>query len=153
MLIESVMPSNHLILSTMLSSSPPGLSLPQHPLMCQPFSSGGHSIGASASASVLPVNIQDWFPLGWTGLHLPFLTIQFSSMEDIHSRCCMAISTVCLQCLLFPTEMLSSLNRVPSPGQPPSYFMSLLRVQLLQIPHEFESYSVCPFLTGLFHIY
>ena len=32
------------------------------------FSSGGQSIGVSASASVLPVNIQDWFPLGWTGL-------------------------------------------------------------------------------------
>ena len=31
------------------------------------FSSGGQSIGVSASASVLPVNIQDWFPLGWTG--------------------------------------------------------------------------------------
>ena len=31
------------------------------------FSSGGHSIGASASASVLPMNIQDWSLLGWTG--------------------------------------------------------------------------------------
>ena len=31
------------------------------------FTSGGQSIGASASASVLPVTIQDWFPLGWTG--------------------------------------------------------------------------------------
>ena len=31
------------------------------------FSSGGQSIGASASASVLPMNIQAWFPLGWTG--------------------------------------------------------------------------------------
>ena len=30
------------------------------------FTSGGQSIGVSASASVLPVNIQDWFPLGWT---------------------------------------------------------------------------------------
>ena len=30
--------------------------------------SGGQSIGPSASASVLPMNIQDWFPLGWTGL-------------------------------------------------------------------------------------
>ena len=30
------------------------------------FASGGQSIGVSASASVLPVNIQDWFPLGWT---------------------------------------------------------------------------------------
>ena len=32
------------------------------------FASGGQSIGVSASASVLPVNIQDWFPLGLTGL-------------------------------------------------------------------------------------
>ena len=31
------------------------------------FASGGQSIGASASASVLPMNIQDWFSLGWTG--------------------------------------------------------------------------------------
>ena len=33
----------------------------------QPFAWGGQSIGVSASASVLPVNTQDWFPLGWTG--------------------------------------------------------------------------------------
>ena len=36
-------------------------------LMSQFFASGGQSIGASASAWVLPMNIQDWFPLGWTG--------------------------------------------------------------------------------------
>ena len=36
--------------------------------MSQLFTSGGQSIGASASAPVLPVNTQDWFPLGWTGL-------------------------------------------------------------------------------------
>ena len=35
--------------------------------MSQFFASGGQSIGVSASASVLPMNIQDWFPLGWTG--------------------------------------------------------------------------------------
>ena len=35
--------------------------------MIQLFTSGGQSTGASASASVLPMNIQDWFPLGWTG--------------------------------------------------------------------------------------
>ena len=33
--------------------------------MSQFFASGGQSIGASASASFLPMNIQDWFPLGW----------------------------------------------------------------------------------------
>jgi len=36
--------------------------------MSQFFASGGQRIGASASASVLPMNIQDWFPLGLTGL-------------------------------------------------------------------------------------
>ena len=36
-------------------------------LMSQFCASGGRSIGISASASVLPINIQDWFPLGWTG--------------------------------------------------------------------------------------
>ena len=35
--------------------------------MSQFFTSGGQSIGVSASASVLPINTQDWFPLGWTG--------------------------------------------------------------------------------------
>ena len=35
--------------------------------MSQFFTSGGQSIGVSALTSVLPMNIQDWFPLGWTG--------------------------------------------------------------------------------------
>jgi len=35
--------------------------------MSQFFAWGGQSIGVSASASVLPMNIQDWSPLGWTG--------------------------------------------------------------------------------------
>ena len=39
-------------------------------LMNQFFPLGGQSIGVSASASVLPMNIQDWFPLGFTGLIL-----------------------------------------------------------------------------------
>ena len=52
--------------------------------MSQFFSSGGQSIGASTSASVLPVNIQDWFPLGMTGL-ISFLSKRFSGfiMKDI----------------------------------------------------------------------
>ena len=47
-----------------LQSSPASGSFP----MSQFFTSGGQSIGASASASVLPMNIQDWFPLELTGL-------------------------------------------------------------------------------------
>ena len=37
-------------------------------LMCQFFASGGQSVRVTASVSVLPMNIQDWFPLGLTGL-------------------------------------------------------------------------------------
>ena len=53
-----------------LLSPSPALNLSQHQglfQMSQFFTSGGQSIGVSASASVLPMNIQDWFPLGWTG--------------------------------------------------------------------------------------
>ena len=67
MSIESVMPSNHFIICHLLlilpSSFPASESFP----MSQLFESGGQSIGASASALVLPMNIKDWFPLGWTG--------------------------------------------------------------------------------------
>ena len=49
--------------SSCLQSFPASGSFP----MSQFFPSGGQSFGISASTSVLPMNIQDWFPLGWTG--------------------------------------------------------------------------------------
>ena len=67
MSIESVMLCNHL---SSASPSPSALNLPSirsFP-MSWLFTSGGQSIGASASASVLPMNIQGWFPLELTGL-------------------------------------------------------------------------------------
>ena len=65
--VESVMPSNHLILCHPFScfqAFPTSGSFP----VGQLFKSGGQSIGASASASVLLMNIQGWFPLGLIGL-------------------------------------------------------------------------------------
>ena len=65
MTFESVMPSNHLILCHPLLlhlQTFPALGFFQ---MSQLFTSGGQSIGVSASASVLSMNIQDWFPSGW----------------------------------------------------------------------------------------
>ena len=50
------------------SSCPQSFSASGSFPMNQPFTSGGKSIRASASASVLPMNIQGWFPLGLTGL-------------------------------------------------------------------------------------
>ena len=71
MSIESMMPSYHLILchpfvpfSSFPQSFPASGSFP----MSQFFTSGGQSIGVSASASVLPMNIQGWLPIGLTGL-------------------------------------------------------------------------------------
>ena len=67
MSIESVMPSNHLILCPSLLLLPQVLPASGSFQMSHFFTSGGQNIGVSDSASVLPKNIQDWFPLGWTG--------------------------------------------------------------------------------------
>ena len=47
--------------------------------MSQFFTSGGQSIGVSASASVLPMNIQDWSPLGWTG----WISLQSKGLKSL----------------------------------------------------------------------
>ena len=49
------------------SSCPQSFPASESFQISQLFASGGQSIGVSASTSVLPMNIQDWFPLGWTG--------------------------------------------------------------------------------------
>ena len=65
--IESVMPSNHLILCRPLLILPSIFPALKSFQMSQLFASGGQSIRVSASASALPINIPDWFPLGLTG--------------------------------------------------------------------------------------
>ena len=81
MSIKSVMTSNHLILChpfSCLQSSPASRSYP----MNQFFASGDQSIGVSASASVLPVNIQDWFPLGRTA----WISLQSKGLSRVFSN-------------------------------------------------------------------
>ena len=67
MSIESVMPSNHLILCCPLLLCTRSFPASGSFQITQFFASGGQSIAVSASASVLPMNIQDWFNSGWTG--------------------------------------------------------------------------------------
>ena len=77
---DAIQPSHPL-----LSPSPPALNLSQHQvlfIMSQLFTSGGQSIGASASASVLPMNIQDWFPLGLTG----WISLQSKGFSRVFSN-------------------------------------------------------------------
>ena len=50
--------------------------------MSQLFASCGQSIGVSASASVLPVNTQDWYPLGWTG----WISLQSKGLSRVFSN-------------------------------------------------------------------
>ena len=66
--IESLIPSNHLILCAPFSSCPQSFSASGSFSMNWLIPSGGQNIEASPSASVLPMNIQDWYPLGLTGL-------------------------------------------------------------------------------------
>ena len=50
--------------------------------MSQLFTSGGQSIGVSASASVPPMNTEDWSPLGWTG----WISLQFKGLSRVFSN-------------------------------------------------------------------
>ena len=50
--------------------------------MSQFFTSGGQSIGVSASASALPMSIQDWFPLGWTG----WISLQSKGLSRVFAK-------------------------------------------------------------------
>ena len=67
------------------SPSPPALNLSQHQCLfpvSQLFTSGGQSIGVSASASVLPMNPQDWSPLGWIG----WISFQSKGLSRVFSN-------------------------------------------------------------------
>ena len=64
------------------SSCPQSLPASEAFPMSQLFTQGGQSIGVSASALVLPLNIQDWFPLGWTGL----ISLQCKGLSRVLSK-------------------------------------------------------------------
>ena len=82
MSIESVMPSSQLTLCHLLLLLPPIVSIIRVFSMSHFFASGGQSIGASTSASVFPMNIQDRFPLGLTGL----VSLIFKGLSGVFSR-------------------------------------------------------------------
>ena len=80
--IELVMPSNHLILCLPLLLLPLILTASRSFPMSQFFTLGGQTIGASALASLLQMNIQDWFHLGLTGL----ISLQSKGLPRVSSN-------------------------------------------------------------------
>ena len=83
MSIELVMPYNHLILCRPLLLPPsifPSIRVFSNE---SALASGGQSIGVSPSTLVLPMNIQDWFPLGWTG----WISLQSKGLWRVFSIC------------------------------------------------------------------
>ena len=76
---DAIQPSHPL-----LSSSPPAPNPSQHQSfpLSQLFTWGGQTTGVSALASVLPMNIQDWFPLGWTG----WISLQSKGFSRVFSN-------------------------------------------------------------------
>ena len=76
---DAIQPSHPL-----LSPSPPAFNLSQHQGLFR-WQSSSHQVakvlGVSASQSVLPMNIQDWFPLGWTG----WISLLFKGLSRVFS--------------------------------------------------------------------
>ena len=108
MSIESVMPSNHLTFCFPFSSYLQSFPTPGSFLVSWLFTSGGQSFRASVSASVLPMNIQDCFPLGLTvliSLLSKGLSRVFSS-TTVHK----SISSLVLSLLYGPTLTICTLS-------------------------------------------
>ena len=80
--IESVMPSNHLILCRPLLLPPSIFSASGSLQLSQFFALCGQSIGVSAWTSALPMNIQDWFPWGLTG----WISLQSKGLSKVFSN-------------------------------------------------------------------
>ena len=103
MSVELVMPSNHLVLYyplLLLSSTFPSIRV-----FCNESASHGQSTEASALVSILPMNIQDWFPLGLTG----WISLQSKGLSRVFSNTTVqSINSLVLSFLYGPT--LTSIN-------------------------------------------
>ena len=137
--VQSLMPSNHIILCPSISSCPQSFPASGSFPVSQFFASGCQSIGVSAS--VLPMNIQDWFPLDvlvlvlnnipWSGCTTFYLSFDplkdiFSSVQSLSHVCLFATSwTTARQASLFITNSQSLLKLMSSKLVMPSNHLIL----------------------------
>ena len=98
--------------------------------MSQLFASGGQSVGVSASTSVLPMNMQDWSPLGWTG----WISLQSKGLSRVFSNTtvqrhqfqCSALFTVQLSHPYMTTGKTIALTRQTFVGRVMSLLFNML---------------------------
>ena len=148
--IELVMPPNHFILCYPLLLLPSIFTSIRVFQMSQFFASGGQSIGAPALASVLPMNIQDWFPLGWTGwISLQFKGLSKSLLQHHSSKAsilqCSAFFIVQLSHPYMTTGKTIALTRWTLVGK----VMSLLLNMLSRLVIAFLPRSKCLLISWL----
>ena len=81
--------------------SPPAFNLSQHQSFSSEFfTSDGQSFGVSASASVLPMNIQDWFPLGLAG----WISLQSKELSRVFSNTKSSKASIFQRSAFFPVQ-------------------------------------------------
>ena len=139
---DAIQPSNPVVPFSCPQSSPASGSF----LVSQFFASGGQSIGSLASASVLPMNTQDWFPLGWTG----WISLLSKNLLQHHSSkasilFCSALFTVQLSYPYMTIGKTIALGRQTFVGKA----MSLLFNMLPRLVITFLSRSKCLLISWL----
>ena len=137
---DAIQPSHPL-----LSPSPPALNLSQGQglfPMSKHFTSGGQSIGVSASTSVLPMNTQDWSPLEWL---VGFPCSPRDSQESSLTPQFKSINSLVLSLLYSPTLTTIALTRQTFVGK----VMSLLLNMLPRLVITFLPRSKCLFISWL----
>ena len=135
--IESMMPSNQLVLSCPLLLCLQSFSASGSFLKSWLFESGGQNIGVSVSSSVLPMNIQDWFPLGLTGL----ISLQSKGLSSIFSNITVQFSRSVMSDSLRPHEP----QHARPPCTSPTPWVYSNPCPLRQWYHPAISSSVIPF--------
>ena len=131
-------------------SSPLSYSLRSFP-MSLPFTTGGQSIGASSS--VLPMNIQDWFPLGLTDL----ISLQSKGLSRVFSNTTVRFSSVAQSCPILCDTMDCSTPGLPACHQLPGFTQTHIHWvgDAIQPSHPLSSPSPPAFNLsqhqGLFH--
>ena len=115
-------------------------------LMSQLCTSGGQSIGAWASASVLPVNIQDWFPLGWTG----WISLQSKGLSRVFSNTTIQKASV-VQCSTF--FMVQHSHPYMTTGKTRALMMQTCVREVMSLLFNMLSRSVIAFLSRSKRVY